>query len=204
MNKFQKFAALRAMALTKEEAEEYFACKIGEDSVSKLRKNSEEKINLNRIMTSLMLVYVKEARVEFLSYLDLDRVSELWGIKVSSFVYCKNNNTLPFASWYDVVESLKKQNVASLPQVLPSADDFVDAYSYKSHFQEVITLLRTKGISADYWEEGWYCTRDTYSDGEKDLNEEYFSFGMHNGECDIVSKEDIPSFIRVGFKVEDE
>ena len=145
MDKQSKFNLLQDIALTREEAEEYFA----------LQEEKEE--NSNRIFLPMSVVYESEKkRLRVLPYLDLLQKSKVWGIAFHGILISRLQ--IKASGYLELKEKLHAENALCNRYTgfrhFPSLGNWEKIFAKMHEFDEAMRQFRKHGIGADDLENG--------------------------------------------------
>lgn len=129
---------------------------------------------MQKIRTELEIAYFDGNQVETLSYLDLDRRSEIFGIKVGSQIVSITEDGV--ANWHLAkMIAMKAPMIKGKSAQLPSIGSFDELYSLRYEFNRTIYDLRKWRVSANYWQNAVYHAFEVSS------NEYHFAYDMKTG-----------------------
>ena len=140
MNKQSKFELLQKIALTRDEAEEFFDLQ-------------EEKSSVNKVFLPFSIVYLSlKHRLRVLPYLDLLQKEKVWGISFHGIlVHIKDVENAD--TFRKLKFALKKENSVcdkfSRFRNFPSMSDWEHIFAKISKFNEMMQKLRDYGIKAE-------------------------------------------------------
>ncbi len=145
MDKQSKFDILQNIALTREEAEEYFDLQ------------EEKKENSNRIFLPTSVVYESgKKRLRVLPYLDLLQKDKVWGVAFHGILV--NRLQIAANGYLKLKEKLHAENVLCNRYTsfrrFPSLGDWEKIFAKMHEFNEVMRQFRKHGIYADDLENG--------------------------------------------------
>lgn len=116
------------------------------------------------IASPLPLIYVSNGKAEKLSYLDLNRKSEVWGIEFRGVPWKKTAEERccwPCAKEAADRESSRLNLQVRIPEI-GSLRNF--SQNDSADFQKTVLLLNSHGIEAESWTEDWYWSGVTLRD----------------------------------------
>lgn len=145
MDKQSKFKLLQEMALTREEAEEYFDLQ------------EKEKENSNRIFLPMSVVYESERKcLRVLPYLDLLQKDKVWGVSFHGILISRLQ--IEARGYVKLKEKLLRENALcdrfTRFRHFPGLNDWERIFSKMHEFDEVMRQLRKHGITANDLETG--------------------------------------------------
>ncbi len=140
MDKQSKFKLLQEIALTRDEAEEYF------------EQQETEEENPNRIFLPMSIVYEsKNKKLRVLPYLDLTQKNKVWGVSFQGILVHKQD--IAANTYKGIRLALHKENVQcsrySRFRRFPGLGDLEHMFSNITEFNNMMFALRNKGIAAD-------------------------------------------------------
>ncbi|MDO4162064.1 MAG: hypothetical protein Q4D80_03545 [Pseudomonadota bacterium] len=152
MDKQSKFKLLQEIALTYDEAEEYFD--------SRASPQDEQ----NHIFLPLTVVYVSpRQRLRTLPYLDLTQKDKVWGVTVHGILVHKENITAPFRV---LRKKLEQENAGcdkySCFRRFPKVCEWEYLFEVYEVFNQVMQTFRRYEIAADDLQIKFFhlCTQD--------------------------------------------
>ncbi|MCI7485898.1 MAG: hypothetical protein MSB80_00195 [Alphaproteobacteria bacterium] len=139
MDKQSKFNLLQKIALTEEEAEEYFG----------LQEQTESP---DRIFLPMSIVYEsKRKKLRVLPYLDLNQKDKVWGISFNGLLVHKQD--VAANTYKSLHEVLHKENIQcskySRFRNFPSLEHWEQMFAHMTEFNNMMFVLRKHGIKAD-------------------------------------------------------
>lgn len=139
MDKQSKFNLLQKIALTEEEAEEYFGLQ-------------EQKESPDRIFLPMSIVYeTKRKKLRVLPYLDLNQKDKVWGISFNGLLVHKQD--VAANTYKSLHEILHKENIQcskySRFRNFPSLGYWEQMFAHMTEFNNMMFVLRKHGIKAD-------------------------------------------------------
>lgn len=140
MNKQSKFKLLEEIALTRDEAEEYF------------EQQETEEENPNRIFLPMSIVYeTKRKKLRVLPYLDLNLKDKVWGVSFNGLLVHKQD--IAANTYKSLHEILHKENIQcskySRFRNFPSLGHWEQLFAHMTEFNNMMFVLRKHGIEAD-------------------------------------------------------
>lgn len=140
MKKQSKFELLQKIALTRDEAEEFFDLQ-------------EEKSDVNKVFLPFSVVYRSlKHRLRVLPYLDLLQKEKVWGISFHGILVHKQD-VANAGTFRKLKAALKKENSRcnrfSRFRNFPSLNDWEHIFARMAKFNEMMQKLRDYGIRAD-------------------------------------------------------
>lgn len=139
MDKQSKFNLLQKIALTEEEAEEYFGLQ-------------EQKESPDRIFLPMSIVYeTKRKKLRVLPYLDLNQKDKVWGISFNGLLVHKQD--VAANTYKSLHEVLHRENIQcskySRFRNFPSLGHWEQMFAHMTEFNNMMFVLRKHGIKAD-------------------------------------------------------
>ena len=121
--------------------------------------------------------------LSLLPYIDFQWKMKIWGIAIGERVFKLTH------------ESGTDWNTASsytdlCHGTMPDTADLNVAFMYKSGFDDIITLLKSKNVSAEYWNRGWYWSREH-------KGEEATVVDMTDGTSELIAKRIKNGYVRL-------
>lgn len=140
MDKQSKFELLQEIALTRDEAEEFF------------EQQNNEIENPNHIFLPMSVVYEsKNKKLHVLPYLDLTQKESVWGVSFNGILVHKQN--IAANTYREIRTALHKENVQcnrySRFRCFPSLSVWERMFASMTLFNNMMFVLRNKGIDAD-------------------------------------------------------
>ena len=140
MDKQSKFKLLHKIALTPDEAAEFFEQQESKDE------------NPNHIFLPMSVVYERTNKKLFvLPYLDLTQKEKVWGVSFHGLLVHKQN--IAAATYKEIRLAQHKENVQCSKYTrfrsLPSLGNWEYLFSNMTAFNNMMFALRNKGIAAD-------------------------------------------------------
>lgn len=145
-----KYNVLKAINLTKEEALEY---------ISGLENANEQTAGESRVTTPCEVVYLsKDGKIEVLPYLDLSRVTEVWGAKCGNTLFKKAHDQP--TTWKGITDVYKMVRVKGHTLALPALKELQNLYSERADFNQTMDIFRRNGVFAENLKDSWYWAAD--------------------------------------------
>lgn len=140
MNKQSKFKLLQKIALTRDEAEEFF------------EQQEDEEENPNHIFLPMSIVYEGwKKKLQVLPYLDLTKKNMVWGVSFKGLLVHKQD--IAANTYKGIRQTLRKENIQcsrySRFRSLPSLGNWERMFANMTEFNNMMFALRNKGIAAD-------------------------------------------------------